>query len=104
MLTAVFAAAALTQLFGAGHWVAMFSALGGEPWARWLTALLQLAALALFWWPGRRGYGAALMLAVALGAVVAHLAVPGLSSAPTAVVLAILSGIVLRRHRADFRN
>ena len=29
LLTAVFLAAALTQLFGGGHWLAAFSALGG---------------------------------------------------------------------------
>ena len=102
MLTAVFLAATLTQVFAAGHWTAAFAALGAEPWGRWLTAALQLAAVVLFWWPGRRGYGAALMLAVALGAVVAHLVVLGISSAPPAVVLAILAGIVLRHSRSDF--
>jgi hypothetical protein len=104
MLTAVFLAAALTQLFGVGHWVAAFSALGGEPWARYPTALLQLGAVVLFWWPGRRGYGAALMCAIALGAVIAHLAVLGISSAPPALVLAALSGVILRQRRDDFRT
>ena len=104
MLTAVFLAAALTQLFGTGHWTAAFTALDAEPWARYLTAMLQLAAVALFWWPGRRGYGAALMLAVSLAAVGAHLAVLGISSAPPAVGLAVLSGVILRQSRADFQR
>jgi putative oxidoreductase len=101
-LTAVFAIAALGQILGAGHWVAAFGALGGEPVGRFATAALALAAVALYWWPGRRGYGAALMLALALGAVVAHLAVLGLSSAPPAAALAILAAQVLRGTRADF--
>lgn len=101
-LTTVFAAVALTQAFGAGHWVATFASLGAEPVGRYATAALALAAVVVFWWPGRRGYGAALMLALALGAVVVHLAVLGLSSAPPATVLAILSAQVLRGTRADF--
>ena len=104
MLTAVFLAAALTQLFGVGHWTAAFTVLDGESWARYITALVQLAAVVLFWWPGRRGYGAALMLAVSVAAVIAHLAVLGISSAPPAVVLAILSGIILRQCRFDFQR
>ena len=100
----MFLAAGLTQLFGVGHWAAAFTALGGEPWLRYLTAVLQLAAVVLFWWPGRRGYGAALMCAVALAAVIAHLAVLGISSAPPAVGLAVLSSQILRQHRADFRR
>ena len=104
VLTAVFLAAGLTQLFGVGHWAAAFTALDGEPVARYPTAFLHLAAVVLFWWPGSRGYGAALMCAVALAAVIAHLAVLGISSAPPAVVLALLSGLILRRHRADFRR
>jgi putative oxidoreductase len=104
MLTAVFLAAALTQAFGVGHWTAGFAALDGEPWARYMTALVQLAAVVLFWWPGRRGYGAALMCATALGAVIAHLAVLGTSSAPPAVVMAVLSGMVLRQRRGDFQR
>lgn len=104
MLTAVFLAAALTQLLGLGHWVQAFSALDGEPLARYPTAVLQLAGVGLFWWPGRMGYGAALLCAVASAAVIAHLAVLGISSAPPAVVLAILTGLTLRQRRADFRR
>lgn len=102
MLTSVFLVAALTQLFGIGHWVAAFSALGAEPILRYVTALLQILGLVLFWWPGRRGYGAAILCAVALAAVIAHLAALGISSAPPAVILAVLSGLVLRQSRADF--
>jgi hypothetical protein len=104
MLTAVYAVAALTQALGAGHWVAAFGALGGEPWARYLTAVLELAGLGLFWWPGRRGYGAAVLLAVALGALAAHVAVLGISSAPPALVMALGAGLVLRQSRGDFRR
>jgi putative oxidoreductase len=104
MLTAVFLAAALTQLLGVGHWVQVFTVVDAEPWGRYLMAVLQLAALVLFWWPGRRGYGAALLCGLALAAVMAHLAVLGISSAPPAVVLAVLSGIVLRQSRSDFQR
>lgn len=96
--------AAATQAAGLGHWVQVFTALGVEPWGRYAAALVELAGLGLYVWPGRTGYGAAVICAVSLGAVTAHLARLGLSSAPPAVVLAVISGLDLRRHRADFRR
>jgi hypothetical protein len=96
--------AAVTQAAGIGHWVQVFTALGMEPWGRYLCALVELAGLALYLWPGRTGYGAAVICAVSLGAVLAHLARLGVSSAPPAVLLAVISGLDLRRHLADFRR
>lgn len=103
-LTAVMAIAALTQIAGFGHWRREFEALGGEPWARVLTGVILLAGLALYWWPGRRGYGAAVLGGVAAAALVAHLAVLGVSSAPPALALALMAGWEARRNRADFRR
>lgn len=103
-LGAVVLAAAVTQAAGIGHWVQVFTALGLEPWGRYATALVELAGLALYAWPGRTGYGAGVICAVSLAAVVAHLGRLGLSSAPPAVALALVSAIDLRRHRADFRR
>lgn len=103
-LTVVFALAGLTQLLGLGHWVQAFDLLGGGLVLRLVAGLLGLAAVTFYWWPGRRGYGAALMLALSVAAVIAHLTVLGISSAPPAVVLAILAGIEMRRHQADFRH
>ena len=102
ILTSVFLVAALTQLFGIGHWVNAFTALGAEPILRYVTALLQILGLVLFWWPGRRGYGAAILCGVALAAVIAHLAALGVSSVLPALILAVLSALVLRQHRGDF--
>ena len=101
MLSAVVIVAAETQLVGIGHWRVVFTAIGGEPTGRYGTAVVELLGLAPLWWPGRRAYGDAILFAVCLGAVVAHLAVLGVSSAPPAVALAVIAGILLRRDRAD---
>ncbi len=103
-MSLVFLVAGLTQLLGLGHWVQVFGQLGAEPVARYVVALASLGAVGLFWWPGRRGYGAAVMLALSVAAVIAHLAALGVSSAPPAVLLAVLSGLVTRASRADFRR
>jgi hypothetical protein len=104
MLTVVVLAAALTQLWGTGHWRAIFQALEVEPFGRFGAAALELAGLGLFWWPGRRAYGAALICAVCLAAAAAHLVALGISSAPPAMALAALSGLVLRQTQGDFRR
>jgi hypothetical protein len=54
--------------------------------------------------PGRAAYGAALALVVSLGAVVAHASVLGWDGAPPAMALAVASGVVLARNRADFQR
>ena len=101
MLSAVVVAAAATQIAGIGHWRMAFAAIGGEPLGRYATAALELLGLVSLWWPGRRAYGDALLFAVCLGAVVAHLTALGVGSAPPAVALAIVAAMLLREDKGD---
>ncbi len=101
MLSAVIVVAAATQIAGIGHWRMAFAAIGGEPMGRYATAAVELLGLVMLWWPGRRAYGAAILFATCLGAAIAHLTALGISSAPPAVLLAVIAGMLLRRDQAD---
>ena len=81
-----------------------FARLGVPDWTRILVGLVQVLAAVGLVTPGRTGYGAALAFLTSGGAVLAHAGMLGWDSAPPAIVLAIASGVILWRHRADFKR
>ena len=103
-LALVMLAAGLATLIGYDRMGARFAALGAADLVRALAGVVQVLAAVGLMVPGRTAYGAALALAASLGALVAHASVLGWDSAPPAMVLAVASGVVLARHRADFQR
>ena len=103
-LALVVLAAGLAVLTGFDRMGHRFHALGAPDWMRWLAGAFQIAAAVLLWVPGRAGYGAALCLVAGTCATAAHAATLGWDSAPPAIAVAALSGLILYRHRADLRR
>ena len=62
---------------GAAESVALFSELGAEPWGRFLTGALELVAAILLLIPQTATKGAALGVALMLGALGSHAAILG---------------------------
>jgi hypothetical protein len=63
---------------GAEESVYIFTAVGMEPWGRYLSGVAELAAAALLLIPGFAAYGAVLSLGVITGAIASHLTVLGI--------------------------
>ncbi len=81
-----------------------FARLGVPDWTRILVGLVQVLASVGLLTPGRTGYGAALAFLTSGGAVLAHAGILGWDSAPPAIALAVASGVILWRNRADFKR
>ena len=103
-LALVMLAAGLATVFGYDRMGARFVAFGAADVVRIGAGLVQVLAAVALMSPGRAAYGAALALVVSLGAVVAHASVLGWDGAPPAMALAVASGVVLARNRADFQR
>jgi UPF0716 family protein affecting phage T7 exclusion len=103
-LALVMLAAGLSVLVGFDRMGHRFAALGAAPWMRYPAGLVQIAAAVLLMVPGRVGYGAALALLAGVAATLAHLSVLGWDSAPPAIAIAVLAGLILRQHKADLRR
>ena len=101
-LALVMLAAGLATLFGYDRMGARFAALGVGVVVRVAVGVVQVLAAVALMAPGRAAYGAALALAVSLGAIAAHASVLGLDGAPPAMALAAASAVVLARNGADF--
>lgn len=93
--------AVLTGFDRMGHRLAELGAVG---WMQYPAGLEQIAAAILLMVPGRIGYGAALALLAGVAATLAHLSVLGLDSAPPAMAIAALAGLILQQHKADLRR
>jgi putative oxidoreductase len=97
-----FLAAGASKLAGAPAMVDMFARLGAGQWFRYLTGVLEvIGALALLF-PKAAFYGAALLSAVMVGAIVAHLTILGGNPTPPFVLLVIV-GVVTYLKRPKFR-
>jgi uncharacterized membrane protein YphA (DoxX/SURF4 family) len=92
---------------GASESVYIFSRLGMEPWGRFASGAAELVAGVLLLVPGFAPLGAALALAVILGAIAAHLTVLGIEvqgdggllfGLALVVLLASLGVLALRWH------
>lgn len=97
----VMLAAGLAVLTGFDRMGHRFVVLGVSPWMRYPAGLVQIAAAVLLVVPGRIGYGAALSLLAGLAATLAHLSVLGWDSAPPAMAVAGLAGLILWQNKAD---
>jgi hypothetical protein len=63
---------------GAAESVYIFTAMGMEPWGRWLTGLMEFIASTLLLIPSKRGSGAVLGAGIMAGAILSHLTVLGI--------------------------
>lgn len=98
LLTLAFLAAGGAKLAGAEMMLATYDAIGIGHWFRYLTGVIEVVGAALLWVRGREAWGAGLLAATMVGAVLAHLLILGPSALP-ALVLGLLSAFVLYGHR-----
>ena len=103
-LALVMLAAGLATVFGYDRMGARFAGLGANDGVRVVAGLVQVLAAVALMAPGRAAYGAALALAVSLGAVISHASGLGWDGAPPALALAAASAVILARNRADFQR
>lgn len=101
LLTLAFVAAGSAKLLGVPMMVETYDTIGLGQWFRYLTGVIEVGGAILLWVPKRQGYGAALLGATMVGAVLAHLFVLGAASALPAIVLGLLSAFVLWSYRRD---
>jgi uncharacterized membrane protein YphA (DoxX/SURF4 family) len=93
-LALVFVGASWAKLIGKPEMVALFTAVGSEQWFRYVTGILELTGAVLIMVPTTTRIGAALLAAIMLGALTAHLFI--LNVPPTTPgVLLLLSGFVV---------
>ncbi len=85
--------------------VALFTALGAEPWGRWLVGLAELVTVGLLLRPSTAAAGGTLGLVLMVGALTAHFTRLGIdyngdvSLFVMALVVLIASGIVVAKRR-----
>jgi putative oxidoreductase len=93
LVALVFLAAGGSKLVAAPAMVAMFVAIGIGQWFRLLTGTLEVAGAIGLLLPRVTIYAALLLMAVMVGAIVAHLSILGGSPLP-AIVLLLLSAAI----------
>ena len=88
------------KLAGVARVVAMFDAIGIGQWFRYFTGAVEVLAAVMLLTPGLALFGALLLIATMIGAVVTHLFIIGGSPIPAIVLLVGSSAIAwLRRQR-----
>ena len=100
VLAAAFLAAGIAKLSGAEMMVATYETIGIGQWFRHLTGIVEVGSSVLLFVPGKQSWGALLLVATMIGAILAHLFILGPSSVP-ALVLGVLSAIVLYAYRVQ---
>lgn len=103
-LALVVLAAGLAVLTGFDRMGHRLEVLGAATWTRFPIGLAQIAAAVLLMTPRRLGYGAALALGAGLAATLAHLTVLGWDSAPPAMLITAVSGLLLWQNRDDLKH
>lgn len=98
LVALAFLAAGFAKLAGVEMMVATFEAIGVGQWFRYVTGSIEILGAALLFIPGKQAYGAGLLTCTMIGAVLAHLLILGPSAGP-AIVLGLLSGLILYKHR-----
>jgi len=98
LLTLVFVGAGGAKLAGVPVMVESFEAIGFGQGFRYFTGLVEVTGAALLWWPNRQAFGAALLSATMVGAVLTHWFIIGPSAAP-AIVLGLMNAVVLYLYR-----
>jgi uncharacterized membrane protein YphA (DoxX/SURF4 family) len=97
LLAAAFLMAGASKLVGAEVMVKQFDTLGLGQWFRYLTGALEVLAAVLLLTPRLSGFGGLLVIAIMLGAAVAHLVVFKNSPAVPLVLLALAAVVVWGR-------
>jgi uncharacterized membrane protein YphA (DoxX/SURF4 family) len=102
LTAAAFLAAGASKLAGASMMVVEFEMIGLGQWFRYFTGLLEIAGAIALLPPRTAFYGAALLATVMVGAIIAHFAVLGISTAVPPLILLVLTGTIayFRRTRA----
>ena len=72
LLTLAFLAAGIGKLIGAPMMVETFDTIGLGQWFRYVTGIIEVGGAVLLWVPRRQSWGAALLGATMVGAVLAH--------------------------------
>ena len=98
ILTLAFLAAGSAKLAGVEMMVATYDTIGVGQWFRYLTGIIEVSSAILLFIPGKQAWGAALLVCIMIGAVLAHLFILGPGALP-AIVLGVLSGVVLFAYR-----
>ena len=98
---ALFFMASLPKLTGDPMMVALFEKIGLGQWLRFLTGALETLGGILLLIPGVAGFGALLLIAVMMGAIITHLTVLG-GSPEHAVEYLALSALVAWFRRNQF--
>ena len=112
LLQVVVAVILLQTLFfkftGAEESIYIFTTVGAEPWGRYASGVMELAAAVLLLIPSTVSLGAALAAGVGIGAVFSHLTVLGIDVKgdggllfTLACVVLVGSTIVLALHRRE---
>ena len=102
LLTVAFVAAGAAKLIGAPMMVESYEVIGLGQWFRYLTGIIEVGGAVLLWIPRRQAWGAALLGATMVGAVLAHLVVLGMSTVAPSILLGLLCAFALWSHRKDF--
>ena len=102
LLTVAFVAAGAAKLIGAPMMVESYEVIGLGQWFRYLTGIIEVGGAVLLWIPRRQAWGAALLGATMVGAVLAHLVVLGMSTVAPSIVLGLLCAFALWSYRKDF--
>ena len=84
VVAAAFLAAAAAKLAGAPPMVAIFEQIGIGQWFRYVTAVVEITGAVLLVWPGRSGFGAALLACTMAVALLTHLTLIGGNWGPAA--------------------
>lgn len=100
VLTIAFLAAGGAKLIGVEMMVQTFDTIGLGQGFRYLTGAVEVVGAVLLWLPNKQVFGAALLGATMVGAVLAHVLILGPSSVP-AIVLGLICAAVLYMHRAQ---
>lgn len=97
-LTIAFVSAGAAKLAGAEMMVQTFEAVGFGQWFRYVTGVIEIAGAGLLWVRGRQVFGAGLLLATMIGAVLSHIFLIGPSAMP-ALTLGVIAAILVFAHR-----
>ena len=101
LLTLAFLAAGIGKLIGAPMMVETFDTIGLGQWFRYVTGIVEVGGAVLLWVPRRLSWGAALLGATMVGAVLAHVVLLGIDTVLPSVVLGLLSAFALWSYRAQ---
>lgn len=102
LTAAAFLAAGISKLSGAEMMVEVFEKIGVGQWFRYVTGAIEIVGAASLFLPSKAVYGAGLLAATMIGAILAHLFLIGGNPMP-AIVLLVLTLVIVWNHRKDLQ-